>query len=104
MSTRLVDAIHDHIRHVDDVTWQVNGVIESLRAVGMDRVADNLAFAIADLREGAKSISNAHIDDVNGQIRHGEHMIGGMLKLALDGCLQPPKKKRAALARATVQP
>lgn len=89
---RLIDAIHDHIARTRDAVSFIRSVANDLYAVGLDRASDNLLEAIEGLNESAKAISTAHMADVDGQIKHGEQIIGGMLQLALKGCIKPPKK------------
>ncbi len=90
---RLINAIHDHIALVQDAVYEVERVARNLRSVGIDRAADDIARAVAHLNETAKAISAAHIDDVHGQIAHGEFMVGGMLTLVANGQLTPKPKE-----------
>lgn len=90
---RLIDAIHDHIQLLNSALVKIEWISGNLHSVGLEKPALQLDEAIIGLEESAKAISDAHIDEVNGQIRHSEEMIGGMLKLALDGRIKPKKDR-----------
>lgn len=90
---RLGEAIHHHKRMLNGAIYEVERVADLLSAVGLDRAATDLTAAIAGLSGSADRIIDAHTQDVNDQIAHGEFMIGGMLKLALDGKLHPSEAK-----------
>lgn len=97
---RLIDTIRDHISLTRQAVSDVRYVAANLRSVGLDRAADELLEAVVGLNESAKDISDAHMLDVSGQIAHAEHIVGGMLKMALEGCIQPPRRSRAKAEEA----
>lgn len=67
-----------------NATLEISDVAAVLRQVNMDRLASRLEF-IADLiHETAKPIPKMEITDLNESIAHGQHMMGGLLMLALN--------------------
>lgn len=94
MDKTLIDAIHDHRHRLEHAVDKISWIAENLASVGLEKPCDQLLSAIEGLKESCKEISAAHAIELNGQISHSEEMIGGMLKLVLDGRITLKEKSK----------
>lgn len=69
-----------------NATFGISEVAEVLRQVNMDRLATRLEFIAEMIHETAKPIPKMVGDDLSESIAHGQHMMSGLLMLALDKC------------------
>ena len=70
-----------------DDARDLNSVIETLRAVNMDRLANKVSAIQWRILQTAEPISGIVSKELNESIAHGQHMMGGLLMLALSGKL-----------------
>jgi hypothetical protein len=78
--TARAHAIMDYASDLEDV-------VETLRAVNMDRLANRVAGIQKMVIATARPISGIVGKELNESIAHGQHMMGGLLMLVLSGKL-----------------
>ncbi|MFM0141789.1 hypothetical protein [Paraburkholderia sp. RL18-085-BIA-A] len=66
-----------------NATRMIDDVAMVLREVNMDRLAGRLEGVSEFINEMAEPIPKMVSDDLNENIAHGQHMMGGLLMLAL---------------------
>jgi hypothetical protein len=69
-----------------NMTLTITDVALVLREVNMDRLANRLEVAAKFINEIAEPIPKMVSDDLHESISHGQHMMGGLLMLALKQC------------------
>lgn len=72
-----------------NATRMIDDVAMVLREVNMDRLAGRLEGVSEFINEMAEPIPKMVSDDLNENIAHGRHMMGGLLMLALKQCEEP---------------
>ncbi|NPT59046.1 hypothetical protein [Paraburkholderia elongata] len=72
-----------------NATRNIEDVAMVLREVNMDRLAGRLEWVAEFINEMAGPIPKMVSDDLSANIAHSQHMVGGMLMLALKQCEEP---------------
>lgn len=67
-----------------NMTQDIHGVARKLSAVGLDKVADELTFLADAIHAKAKPISGIVAHELNASIAHGQHMMVGLLGVAMN--------------------
>lgn len=67
---KLLDAIHDNVKLVNDVCYEIEDLALAADMIGNPILARKLRQYVSPLRESAKAISDAHSEELNTQIKH----------------------------------
>ena len=85
----LLDAIHDNTKLITRAVEGLESTADALHRVGLVSLAKEIDMHIAGLYLSARQIQASWSVDIGNQVRHGEEMIGGMLRLVLNGVITP---------------
>lgn len=81
-SIRLIDAVHQNLDIVTDTCYSIEKMARDVVRLFPD-LAEDLHDLIDPLMQSAAQVRASYNLDLNGQIRHGEAMIGGLFGVAL---------------------
>lgn len=71
------------VHHIINYARQLDDVINTLYEVNMDRIAKKLERLQEGILQAANSVGDKIIDDLDQNIKHGAHMMGGLLQVAI---------------------
>lgn len=85
--TSALDAIHNNISLVREITLDMRRIAQAAQIMGQRDLSDELNCMASDLNDGAKKAGDAYARELHNNVMDSQRNINETLKLVLDSTL-----------------